>query len=286
MAAFRSFLLILSGAIFPLFASAIAPAFSVFKMDSSLQSSVLESRMDSLVQRTLENKPVVYSIAHAVPSHAKTMDFYLVLGVLILLGLIRLTDPRYFQELWHSFRNPASGSRQAREKMQQASFTNLLMNFFFAISAGFYLYYAVGKYFLRSSFEVVPDYLLLMMIGGILGIYLTKYLVVRFIGWAFNLEGITDHYLFNVLLINKVLALVFVPFIILLAFAGRGWAEPALIISMILVAGLLINRYIRSWKVFGSFFQFSKFHFFTYLCASEILPLAILLKLLVRGLLL
>ena len=52
----------------------------------------------------------------------------------------------------------------------------------------------------------------------------------------------------------------------------------------LLSTGLLINRYTRSWQIFGSFFQYSKFHFFTYLCASEVLPLAVLMKILVQGL--
>jgi hypothetical protein len=70
-----------------------------------------------------------------------------------------------------------------------------------------------------------------------------------------------------------------------MAFGSAALAGPAVVVSVIVIALLFINRYIRSWQVFGSFFQYSKFHFFTYLCASEILPLAVLMKLLVRGLL-
>ena len=79
--------------------------------------------------------------------------------------------------------------------------------------------------------------------------------------------------------------MVLLPFVLLIAFAAPVYAGPALVVSGVLIALLFVSRYIRSWQVFGSFFQFSKFHFFTYLCASEILPLAVLMKLLVRGLL-
>ena len=75
-----------------------------------------------------------------------------------------------------------------------------------------------------------------------------------------------------------------VPFVIILAFADHEWASQMVIISFIVSGILLLNRYIRSWEVFGSFFQYSKFHFFMYLCASELLPLAVLMKLLVKGL--
>jgi Na+-translocating ferredoxin:NAD+ oxidoreductase RnfD subunit len=123
-----------------------------------------------------------------------------------------------------------------------------------------------------------------MLIAGTGLIYLTKYAAVRFSGWAFRVEGITEHYLFNVFLINKVLGITLMPFIIVLAFADHEWAQQVVIISFVVSGLLLLNRYIRSWEVFGSFFQYSKFHFFLYLCASELLPLAVLMKLLVKGL--
>jgi Na+-translocating ferredoxin:NAD+ oxidoreductase RnfD subunit len=123
-----------------------------------------------------------------------------------------------------------------------------------------------------------------MLIAGTGIIYLAKYAAVRFSGWAFRVEGITEHYLFNVFLINKVLGVTLVPFIIILAFADPSWAHQVVFISFIAAGVLILNRYIRSWQIFGSFFQYSKFHFFMYLCASELLPLAVLMKLLVKGL--
>jgi Na+-translocating ferredoxin:NAD+ oxidoreductase RnfD subunit len=109
-------------------------------------------------------------------------------------------------------------------------------------------------------------------------------MAVRFSGWAFRVEGVTEHYLFNVFLINKILAMILIPFIIILAFADAEVAKQMIVVSFLVGGLLLLNRYIRSWQVFGSFFQYSKFHFFMYLCASELLPLAVLMKLLVKGL--
>ena len=123
-----------------------------------------------------------------------------------------------------------------------------------------------------------------MLVVGTGIIYLAKYLAVRFSGWAFRVEGVTEHYLFNVFLINKVLGIILVPFVIILAFADHNVVQQMIVISFIVSGILLLNRYIRSWQVFGSFFQYSKFHFFMYLCASELLPLAVLMKLLVKGL--
>jgi len=214
----------------------------------------------------------------------QTADFYLLLFLCIMLGLIRFIDTRYFINLWRAFWNPTLSNRQLKDQIQGSGLPDILMNIFFAISGGAYIYYIVRFFTPHHSGVVAPSLLIIMLIAGTGLIYLAKYAAIRFSGWAFRVEGITDHYLFNVFLINKVLGITLLPFIIILAFANHEWGQQVVIISLIVATVLLLNRYLRSWQVFGSFFQFSKFHFFMYLCASEILPLAVLMKLLVKGL--
>lgn len=215
---------------------------------------------------------------------SQTADFYLLLFLCLLLGLIRFMDTRYFINLWKAFLNPTLSNRQLKDQLQGAGLPNLLMNVFFTFAAGAYIYYVVKFFTPLHSGVIPPSLLIIMLIAGTGLIYLAKYTAVRFSGWAFRVESITEHYLFNVFLINKVLGIALIPFIIMLAFADREWARQVVIISFITSGILLLNRYIRSWQVFGSFFQYSKFHFFMYLCASELLPLAVLMKLLVKGL--
>ena len=215
---------------------------------------------------------------------SQTADFYLLLFLCLMLGLIRFMDTRYFLNLWRAFWNPTLSNRQLKEQLQGSGLPNLLMNIFFTFAGGAYIYYVVRFFTPTHSGVIPPSLLIIMLISGTGLIYLAKYAAVRFSGWAFRVEGITEHYLFNVFLINKVLGIMLVPFIIILAFADHQWAQQFVIISFVVAGILLLNRYIRSWQVFGSFFQYSKFHFFMYLCASELLPLAVLMKLLVKGL--
>lgn len=243
--------------------------------------------LDSIfrVHPQLAGGNVVNAIAPSRLFEDRTADFYLLMLLFVVLGLIRLSDPKYFHSLWQAFRNPNSSSRQIKEKLQSASVSNLMMNVFFTMSAAAYGFFVVKNVVPQRSGGIAPSVLLLMLTGGMMAVYAGKYAVIRFSGWAFRVEGITEHYLFNVFLVNKVLSIVLLPIIVLLAFADPAIAQPALLVSFLLIFFLFINRYVRSWHVFGSFFQYSKFHFFTYLCASELLPLAVLMKLLVRGLL-
>jgi len=232
----------------------------------------------------LASKYVISDIELPHALESQTADFYLLLFLCLMLGLIRFMDTRYFINLWRAFWNPTLSNRQLKEQLQGAGLPNLLMNIFFAFAGGAYIYYVVRFFTPHHSGVIPPSLLIIMLIAGTGLIYLAKYTAIRFSGWAFRVEGITEHYLFNVFLINKVLAIALLPFIIVLAFADHQWGQQVVVISFITAGVLLLNRYIRSWQVFGSFFQYSRFHFFMYLCASELLPLAVLMKLLVKGL--
>ncbi len=253
-------------------------------------SAVMKAQTLALTDSVLRHHPMVsttYVVSDIESVHkwtSQTSDFYLLLSLCLLLGIIRFIDPRYFVNLWAAFWNPTLSSRQLKDQLQGAGLPNLLMNIFFSITVGSYIYYVVRYYTPHPSGVIPSSLLIIMLIAGTSIIYSAKYLAVKFSGWAFRLEAVTEHYLFNVFLINKILAMILIPFVIVLAFADAGVVKQMVIISFITGGILLLNRYFRSWQVFGSFFQYSKFHFFMYLCASELLPMAVLMKLLVQGL--
>lgn len=242
--------------------------------------------LDSMIRShpMIDQKTVIYSISRKKLFRDKTGEFYSLLALVLMLGLVRLSDPRYFPTLWHTFKSPNLGARQYKDKIESATFQNMMMNVFFSLSLGAFLFYTI-RYVRFRDVIALPLNTMLMLSAGVFLVYLIKYMVIRFSGWVFRVENITDNYIFNVFFINKILGVSLLPFTLVLAFAQPEWAQPALILAGIVILVLFAGRYVRSWQVFGSFFQYSKFHFFMYLCASELLPLAVLMKLLVRGLL-
>ena len=255
--------------------------------DKNVRMAEARRLADSMIRTNpMLNSKVVYNAVEKVHVFQdKTLDFYVILVIVLMLGVVRYANPKYFHNLWSTFRSPGH-SHASKEQLEVAGFSNLFMNVFFAMVSGLYVYYLVRANTPAATTASIPQGLLmLMLMAGVGLIYLAKYITISFGGWAFKLEAVSKSYIFNIFLINKIMAMVLLPFVLLIAFAAPVYAGPALIVSAVLIALLFVSRYIRSWQVFGSFFQFSKFHFFTYLCASEILPLAVLMKLLVRGLL-
>jgi Domain of unknown function (DUF4271) len=207
--------------------------------------------------------------------HFSTADFYSILLLCLLLGIIRVADVSYFGNLWKAFFNTGYANAQLKDQVDDAGFPNFLMNMFFIFSFGLYLYY-ITQFFPIHTSSVLLMALLVFLVGMI---YATKFVLIRTFGWILNINELTNEYLFNVFLTNKIAGILLVPVIVVEAFAAHNWAKHVVVFSIILMILLYIARYLRSGQFFSTFFRYSKFHFILYLCAIELLPLAVLAKL-------
>lgn len=215
----------------------------------------------------------------------RSFDFLIIILLISFVGIFRVANPAYFRNLFRAFRNPTLSTRQLKEQLRQDSPASLTMDVIFCMSMGLYLFYAIShihSHRIMTSYPVALVILALVVL--LLVVYMVRFMFLKFTGWVFNISEITDNYTFNVFLINKILGIAIIPFTIILAFGTGQWVQASLFLSFVLIAILFLNRYLRSGVVFGYFIKFSKFHFFMYLCASELLPLAVLMKLVSRWL--
>lgn len=203
--------------------------------------------------------------------------FYIILGVLFLLGVIRLSFAKYFSDLFRAFFNPTLSQRQLRDQLSQTPFPALLLNIFFTLSAGLYLFLILRHFDYVTTAR--PLYLIPVFMVLIMGIYLVKYLFIRFGGWLFGYQDASEGYIFTLYMINKVMGVALWPFILMLAFSPPALASAALDVSLIMILLLLAYRYIRAFTLVRSQIFLNKFHFFIYLCGFEIAPVLILGKL-------
>lgn len=256
----------------------------------NIPENVLEAKTQAWVQKDIQQHILLKPKAHYIDVrvkrhifHDRSADFLLIILLVSVLGIFRAVNPSYFRNLFRAFRNPSLSTRQLKEQLRQDSPASLLMDLIFSFSLGLYLYYALEHIHDGSAilFTPLPTYISIILKFTLLFIliYVVRFLFLKFTGWVFNISEITDNYTFNVFLINKILGIVIIPFTIILAFGEGQWVQASLFLSFVVIAILFLNRYLRSGVVFGYFIKFSKFHFFMYLCASELLPLAVLMKL-------
>ncbi|GAA4301120.1 hypothetical protein GCM10023143_02640 [Compostibacter hankyongensis] len=235
------------------------------------------------LQQALDSNAVFSGGKHAVlmldkvrPRRSASGLFYIVTGVFLLLGIIRLAFGKYFSDLFRAFLNPTLSQRQLKDQLSQTPFPAFLLNIFFSVSLGVYLFLILQLY---DYIEVErPLYLVPVFIVLVAAIYLIKYLFLRLSGWLFGLPELLDGYIFTIYLVHKVLGVILLPFLLLLAFGGPELARSALYISLCLIVLLVGYRYLRIYNGLHNHIYFSKFHFFLYLCAFEIAPVLIVGK--------
>ncbi|WP_343667119.1 DUF4271 domain-containing protein [Chitinophaga sp.] len=210
----------------------------------------------------------------------KDLDWlvYVMAGVVLLLGIIRLSYLKYFTDLFRAFLNPTLSQRQLKDQLSQSPFPNFLLNTFFVVSLAMYLYllmYRQNYIPASNAWMVIPALIVLVAL-----VYSIKYVMLRFCGWLFGSAELADAYIFILYLINKVLGILLVPFLVILAFCRPELAKAFLYISVFFIVILVAYRYIRSYSVVKQYLSFSRLHFFLYLCAFEVAPVLIITKVL------
>ena len=207
---------------------------------------------------------------------------YVMAGVVLLLGIIRLSYLKYFSDLFRAFMNPTLSQRQLKDQLSQSPFPNFLLNGFFVISLALYLYllmYRQQYIPANTAWMAIPGLVLLVA-----AVYSVKYVMLRFCGWLFGSTELADAYIFILYLINKILGILLVPFLVILAFCKPEWSKPFMYMSVAFIVLLVAYRYIRSYSVVKQYLSFSRLHFFLYLCAFEVAPVLIITKVLLVAL--
>lgn len=240
--------------------------------------TIMRSLLEKNAFLSRKGKPVLLDVNPVRKDYSQDWLVYLVAGVLLLLGIIRSSYLKYFNDMFRAFFNPTLSQRQLKDQLSQSPFPNFLLNFFFVISLGLYLYLLMYRLDYPTgaiAWMLIPG---LMLLVGI--IYLVKFVVLRFCGWLFGNEELIDAYVFILYLINKVLGILLAPFLVVLAFGSPEMASICLYISIFFIVLLVVYRYVRSYSLVRQYLSFSKLHFFLYLCAFEVVPVLIITKVL------
>ena len=206
----------------------------------------------------------------------KEVFFYVLVGLLLIYAFFRQAFPKYFNDLFRVFFRTTIKQRQVREQMIQTPLPSLLLNGFFVVTAGMYLS------FILIHFNMTPAenfwLMSLYCVAGLAGIYLVKFLGLKFSGWLFSMREAAESYIFIVFVTNKMLGIILLPVLILLSFATGSIYAISITLSWCLIAGLMIYRFILTYTTIRNQVRVNPFHFFLYLLAFEIAPLLLVYK--------
>ena len=145
----------------------------------------------------------------------------------------------------------------------------------FIIQAGLFIYHALLIYQYHGS---VMDNIW-ASIALVLGIYIIRHSVIRYLRWLFNNEKELTLFGFDISIFNTMVGLILLPINILLIFGPENIHKPLVIIGIIAIGGAYLMRQLRWLLTARTLIAHSLFLFFVYLCAVEILPLWAISKL-------
>lgn len=223
-------------------------------------------------------KQYVFMIDSVRKPADKHLLFYMLAGLLLLVGIIRTFFPKHINNLFRLFFQSSYRQKQAKENLLQDNLPSLLLNIAFFLSGGLLIALLAPHSLQLQRF---PLWLLWLYSAAILTIiYIGKYVFILFCGWAFNVAKLAANYSFIVFLINKVAGIFLLPLLLLLAFSRGGMYDVVATIALSVVVLMLVYRYVVALSTVVKNLKISVVHFFIYLCAVEILPLLVIYKLL------
>jgi hypothetical protein len=236
--------------------------------------------IDSII---LSQNPYINSKSKAVfleeqahTTRGKEFLFYVLCLVVLILGLFRTFFTGYFKNLFRVYFNTSLRQTQLSDQLKQATLPSLILNIFFTITVGIYIWLLFNFY--HPPKIISGRVLLPFCILSIGVIYFLKFCMLKFMGWVSEVQESTNGYIFAIFLVNKIAGIFLVPVIIMLAFINRDWLPTVINISFMLIGLLFLSRYVKSYGIIEKKIPMSPFHFVVYIAGAEVIPLLILYK--------
>jgi len=256
------------------------PVASVAKEEGPLPKPTLVGFQNALRDHPYYNfygKGVLITEQLKKESRDESMFYFLCL-LLFFYGFIRVAFLKYLDNLNTLFLRVTMRHQQIRDQVLQSPLPSLFLNILFVISTGLFLSFVADYY------NIVPGmnrWLLLFYCCVLLAtIYMGKFILLKMVGWMFNIRTATDTYIFIVFLVNKMLGIYLLPALLFMAFAKGQFLTVLMTLTYFFIVILFIYRFIIAYRPVRNEIKLSRFHFFIYLCAFEIAPLLLIYKVL------
>ena len=252
---------------------------SIITPISSSYKNQLTNFLDSNRLLNVRSVPVFAGQIFNKRNNTQSIYFYLLTGLTFFLAFLKFFYTRYFNNLFRVFFNTSIRQTQLADQLFQAKLPSFILNIFFAISAGIFIW-LLFKYYhpprLLSNQLLLP-----FCIAGVGILYFIKYCFIKFLGWMSGMQQAADNYIFVIFLINKITGIILIPFIVLLAFAMPLWINSIAMFSVLVMGLFFLSRYVKTFGILEYRFPLQPFHFLIYITGVEILPILIVYKLVV-----
>lgn len=181
----------------------------------------------------------------------------------LVLGNKRDIVPKSFRSIFNE--NVLKLTKRQENDRYRGHFIMVYIVFFINISVFIFL---VSKHFSGQG-STFTWFLILL---GVIGTYLTRHISLSTLGWVFPIDKETSLYSFMIMIINLILGLALIPINLMMAFGSQNFFVPTMYTGLGIIIAALIIRYTRGLSIGGNYIFNNIFLFIIYLCAFEIAP--------------
>ena len=206
-------------------------------------------------------------------------SFLVLVGIIdfVLLTILVVLFRNYFFRVYNGFVNDNLLGQLYRERATGFGIPFLSLYTLYFFNLGWLVF--LGMKFYGADFSYSDTRLLWLCILGVMVITILRHLVLSFIAFAFPVDKEVRLYSFSINIFNVVVGLVLIPINLFVAMAPSNLARGFLYIGFVVVILIYLFRSIRGLLIANRYLTFYKFHFLLYICTVEIVPLAVLYKL-------
>lgn len=244
------------------------------------------------LQKQLNFKPFVYDsiiaekeekvqVANPATFHLQHKDLVLpIVGLIMLLYVtwIRYTFHRELKENITVVWNSNLGQQIYRDREFSANIFKFVTFLNFAIGIGVLLFLVMRHFQWPMPFKA-SGYTILACVVGFSLLYVIRGWVYRIIGAVFRIGNALQFFRFNALVVYHLLGIILLPFLLLAAFADPPVNTYALYSALVLVAIALLIRILKGLVAVGLTGRLHILYFLLYICALEVAPLLITIRL-------
>jgi len=206
--------------------------------------------------------------------------FWLSLFLLAFLAVIRFAFSGDFDELSQTFRNWGINQQLIRDLGVGVPFGVVLLNIFSSLVISFYVFLLLQHF---KIVQIEPTWLMMIFsFACVEAALLLRYIVLKAAEIIFPFKKELKLYNFYEIQINRVMGVYLFPLLLIIAFSTPLMNTIALYGSLAIVTVMLLIRYIKGFNIGISYFGSHVIHFLLYLCALEIAPVLIIIRLLLN----
>ena len=201
----------------------------------------------------------------------------LIAGLLLYTALLNITMGADIKSIFRSFYSKRTVQVDKDDRGINAwTFIGLFL--LFASTFGLFLYQLAAYNNVYYSISGVQLFAALSLI--IISLFSFKFLILKIIGFLFDIDSMVGEYITTLYLTYFNIAFVFLPVVLCFSLLAAALIPYLLIMALVLIVIIFVWIYLRSSVSIISNFRFHKFYLFVYLCALEICPILILIKVL------